>query len=358
MEKKKIQAKIVADSVAPNGKRITTFLLTYPRMIHSELMTHRLFSRNAASSRAIPFSKMIDQIQEDPFIPIAWQKKHSGMQGTEYIENPSYQIDTWLKARDNAVAMAKRLDLQNATKQIVNRLIEPWVWYNVLITATEYDNFFELRCPKYKPVAESDRVFKSKLDAIYEGAVRSIDAYHNDTFWRDCNQSGAEIHIQALAESMWDERSISEPKQLKEGEWHIPFGDRIDVDQLEYVSILESMIKIATARAARLSYNTFDGEINYEKDIALHDRLLASRHMSPFEHCAKAMGQQEYYEFINGEVDEVTPLDIRGMSCSVDSSNCIKLGNAYPDDKIFGWCMNFNGFIPYRYIVEQHNSRK
>ena len=84
----KIEAKIVADSVNKQGNRITTFLLTYPRFIHSELMTHRMFSRNSASSRAIPFEKMVKMVEEDPFIPIAWQKHHSGMQGSEYAQYP------------------------------------------------------------------------------------------------------------------------------------------------------------------------------------------------------------------------------------------------------------------------------
>ena len=112
MNKKKIEAKIIADSINPQGDRITTYLLTYPRFIHSELMTHRVFSRNSASSRAIPFEKMVRMVEEDPFIPIAWQKDHKGMQGSEYItedrkyENSRYD---WLKARSLAVQQAKLL---------------------------------------------------------------------------------------------------------------------------------------------------------------------------------------------------------------------------------------------------------
>ena len=82
------KCEIIADSLSPQGNRLTTFKLTYPRIIHSELMTHRVFSRNSASSRAIPFEKMVKMVEEDPFIPIAWQKDHKGMQGSEYAQYP------------------------------------------------------------------------------------------------------------------------------------------------------------------------------------------------------------------------------------------------------------------------------
>ena len=110
--KNKIEAKIVADSLSPQGHRITTFLLTYPRFIHSELMTHRMFSRNSASSRAIPFEKMVKMVEEDPFIPIAWQSKHFGMQGNNYItdeHNLKICIEDWLEARNNAIKSASDL---------------------------------------------------------------------------------------------------------------------------------------------------------------------------------------------------------------------------------------------------------
>ena len=154
MNKKKIEAKIIADSINPQGDRITTYLLTYPRFIHSELMTHRVFSRNSASSRAIPFQKMVKMIEEDPFIPIAWQKNHKGMQGTEYltdimdIERAEHR---WRMSIANNIDQAKVLnDGIGVTKQLCNRLLEPFMWHTVLLTATEWDNFFELRMPCYE----------------------------------------------------------------------------------------------------------------------------------------------------------------------------------------------------------------
>ena len=140
--KRKISAKIVADSINPRGNRITTFVLTYPRFIHAELLTHRLFSRNAASSRAIPFKKMVEDVENDPFIPIAWQKDHKGMQGTEYISDPDDIkdcIELWKDAAIYAAKIAKELngvdknpyvggnsEHLNVTKQLCNRLLEPF----------------------------------------------------------------------------------------------------------------------------------------------------------------------------------------------------------------------------------------
>ena len=116
---KTIKAGIIADSINQQGNRVTTYILTYPRIIHAELLTHRLFSRNAASSRAIPAKKMIKMIEEDPFIPIAWQKAHKGMQGTEYITDPELikiERDEWLKDVN--------YELESAKKRIILYLIQ------------------------------------------------------------------------------------------------------------------------------------------------------------------------------------------------------------------------------------------
>ena len=359
----KINAKIVADSINPQGNRITSFILTYPRFIHSELMTHRMFSRNSASSRAIPFNKMIEMVETDPFIPIAWQSKHTGMQGTDYLDGDSEQkllINKWLESRDLAAQQAKLLDYNNVTKQLCNRILEPFMWHTVLVTATEFENFFNLRCPKY-----GEGEFKSKKDVIRESKLAGMPSDYYSRFevvdWLKHNYSQAEIHIQALAESMWDAMNESKSKLLQPGEWHIPFGDQIDENYIK--EVLPSMFpnsfilkwpikemnsikaKVATARCARLSYMTFDGEINYEKDITLHDQLLASHHMSPFEHCAKAMTDLEYYSFYKGEY----PIGDDGNLYNMET---------YPKHYKYykgehGWCDNFKGFIPYRHLIEK-----
>ena len=262
--KKTINAQIVADSISPLGDRITTYLLTYPRFIHAELMTHRMFSRNSASSRAIPFETMLKMVKEDPFIPIAWQKDHSGMQGSEYFgqdetfisSNPMDRFANgitkddgsevrivgrlkaeWLWARDIAVQAATNLnncgvryhpngdlskltgDGRGLTKQLCNRLLEPFMWHTVLVTATEWNNFFELRCPKIKHEA-TGLYYKSLKD--WNNIDKEIQ-WNGLTCQHPENVSQAEIHIQALAEAMWDAMNESKSKKLKEGEYHIPF---------------------------------------------------------------------------------------------------------------------------------------
>jgi thymidylate synthase ThyX len=352
---KKISAEIVADSINPQGDRITTFLLTFPRFILAELNTHRVFSKNSASSRAIPFHKMVDMVEEDPFIPIAWQKDHKGMQGTEYMigADADQSKVLWDVSKNEAVLTAIDLHNHGVTKQLCNRLLEPFMWHTVLLTATEFENFFKLRCPKYEyydMLTGNQQFFKSKKDWLqYYNNKPLPKAKHiskipeNDVEWLQINTSQAEIHIQALAEAMWDAMNESTPKELKAGEWHIPFSDKIDEEKIkdlkEYFSgnrnPLKSDdfnygIKISTARCARLSYMTFDGKVDYEKDLKLHDTLLESQHMSPFEHCARAMSPLEYRNFT-----KTTPYPDK---------------NGHTESE--GWCNNFKGFIQYRYLIE------
>ena len=342
---KKISAKIIADSMNPQGNRIVSFILTYPRIIHGELMTHRMFSRNSASSRAIPFNKMIEMAESDPFIPIAWQSKHTGMQGTYYLDGDSEQkllINKWLEARDLAVQQAKLLDNSNVTKQLCNRLLEPFMWHTVLVTATEFDNFFELRCPKYQtPVSQSVEPQKSWRDLTEvhsnpENLERLEANKDNWIFKMQHSLSAAEIHIQALAEAMWDAMNESIPKQLRPGDWHIPFRDKFDIEKLKELENkyqtkdrTRLAIKVCVARCARLSYATYDGKIDYEKDIALHDQLLAAHHMSPFEHCCRVLTEEEYNTL---------------------GKMVLNPKNGYVFEN--GWVDNFKGFISYRYLIK------
>lgn len=223
-----ISSLIVADSVNEFGHRITTLELVYPRIIHGEIMTHRLFSRNSSSSRAVPFNKMVEAVETNPFIPIAWQKSHSGMQGTEYITDPfeiQRRVDAWLKARDAAVLQAKFLHEMGTTKQICNRLLEPFMYHKVLVTSTEFSNFFNLRCPQYEFLLDIGQTkYRSKKDVIkQQGDLGNNEpASFTNLDWLGMNKSQAEIHIQAVAEAVWNAMNESIPKQLKAGEWHIP----------------------------------------------------------------------------------------------------------------------------------------
>ena len=335
-----IEAKIIKDSVH-KGRRITTYLIKYPRFIHAELMTHRLFSRNSASSRAIPHNKTIDSVLKDICEPIAYQKNHKGMQGTEYFESEQDLNEIqklWKQHRDLSVDVANKLNEIGVTKQLTNRLLEPHMWNIMLVTATEYDNFFELRCPKYHSPVDIHFLHKSKKDCIAAHSnpvnLKIFNEFSIED-WLAINESQAEIHIQALAELMYDEYNSSTPTKLKSNQWHIPFEDKMDLDQIvDLVSKLkmsENAIKLAisVARCARLSYLTFDDKIDHSKDLNLFLTLTNSKHLSPFEHVAKAMNWFEYILNVN------------------TSKSKFKLSN-----KVFGWSNNFKGFIPYRYYIE------
>jgi hypothetical protein len=254
------------------------------------------------------------------------------MQGTEYFneEESKSKIKEWLIARDNAVTQAKKLHSEGVTKQLCNRLLEPFLWHTVLLTATEFENFFKLRCPQYvinwypkdRPEAlePTQATFKSKEQAmLYTGECSNWT--END--WRMSNIAQAEIHMQALAEAMWDAYNKSTPVFLRENQWHIPYRENIDKDNIDDV------IKIATARCARLSYMTFDNEIDYEKDIKLHDKLIENGHLSPLEHICQCLTEEEY----------------QASTKTIGFYN----GRIILEE---GWCGNLRGFKSYRYIIE------
>ncbi len=374
-----IKAEIVADSQNEFGNRITTMVVTFPRFILAELNTHRMFSRNSASSRAIPFKKMVESVKNNPFIPIAWQKDHSGMQGVEYFtENmntiPFNTINgqeiyankpledithKWLKLRDKAVEASFELNSIGVTKQLCNRILEPFMWHTVIITATEWENFFALRCPRYLDNTTGDTsngVWRSKKDYCNHFNIK--ENYQTTVQWLGHNKGQAEIHMMALAEAMWDAMNESTPKKLKAGEWHIPFGDNIDSTTLDGISFTlqngESIfvktenienfeVKIATARCARVSYTVVGEEgkeANYENDIKLHDNLAKSGHWSPFEHCAKAMNYKEYDTHISGVVNDRR--EVKDLTRDEASRVC-------------GWSGNFRGFIQYRKMFDNEN---
>lgn len=322
--------QIIADSKNYYGNRLTTFLLTFPRMILAEFNTHRVVSRNSASSRAIPFEKMVEAVKTNPFIPLRWMKDHKGMQGTEYFTEkdlcdnselqtytiPSVLKESWLKARDQAVESARQMSLLGLTKQVCNRLLEPFMWHTVIATASEWENFFALRA--------------------------------NDA---------AEIHMQHLAYMMLEAYNNSQPKVLKPDEWHIPFGDQIDTaenaDALSEVmlpelqkgeksalDILQELkVKIAVARCARVSYTVVGEEnsaSNFSNDIKLHDRLLTSGHCSPFEHCARVMTFSEHGNAVSDGAAKHNIMD---------------------NEIEHGWCGNFRGFIQYRKMLPNENRK-
>jgi len=240
-----ISAQIICDSVNPVGDRLTTWILKFPRFILSEFNTHRVISKNSSSSRAIPLERIIKDIQTNPAMPEFWGKNQKGMQAFEELgeKEKGRALVWWGSARNQAIDHALELHKLGVHKQIVNRLLEPWMHQTVLCTGTDWENFFALRA-----------------------------------------HEAAQPEFRKLAQLMLQLYNDHTPKSLNVNEWHIPFGDKY-CDDLT----LEQQIKICTARAARVSYNNFEGDINFDKDFALHDNLLESGHLSPFEHCASAL---------------------------------------------------------------------
>jgi hypothetical protein len=240
-----IEATIVADSISPDDIRLTTFQLRYPRFIHAELMTHRMFSRNASSSRAIPVKRMIEDLRRDPAMPVYWGSNKPGMQAGEQLDEQAIRRcqEHWLNGRDEAIKTAKCLIADGLHKQIANRILEPWAHINVVVTATDYENFFTLR-------------------------------RHKD----------AQPELKVLADAMYDAMQASEPKLLQPGEWHLPFVRESDLPNHP-----EALKAISVARCARVSYLTHDGrETTPYEDLQLYDRLVGTQplHASPAEHQA------------------------------------------------------------------------
>lgn len=237
------QAKILKDSVSEDGNRLTTMEVTYPRFIHSEIMTHRVFSRNTASSRAIPIQKMLERVIQDPVIPIYWGKNQKGMQATEELSGQEKEqaIASWLMARDQAVVTAKELLNNKVHKQITNRILEPFMWITAIITATEWTNFYNLRC-------------------------------HKD----------AQPEIRKIAEMMREAQQASIPNLIKFGDWHLPLIFPEDLFEKEGTELY----KVSAGRCARVSYLTHDNKRDLAADVELAARLLQDGHMSPMEHPA------------------------------------------------------------------------
>jgi thymidylate synthase ThyX len=253
-----ITAKIIADSISEHGIRLTTLQLRYQRFFHQEVMTHRAFSRNASSSRAIPVQRMIEDVMNDPAIPIHIGRNKPGMQAGEELagETREFALKEWLKARDDAVWHAQNLVGAGVHKQVINRIIEPWQHINVVCSATDWDNFFALRI-------------------------------HPD----------AQPEIQALATAIYEAREASEPVRLKAGQWHLPYITEADreeaarrMDDFEDDALEDQLLRrISAARCARVSYNKHDGTSpSIEDDLALFERLAGGQpiHASPMEHQA------------------------------------------------------------------------
>lgn len=246
------ECKVAKDSVAPCGARLTTFIVTYPRAIHSEIMTHRVLTKSSASSRAIPTAKLIERVLEDPWIPDYIGANQKGMQPGEELSGTERDaaVATWLDARNEAIVHADKLLALRVHKGVVNRLLEPTMWITVILSGTDLENFFGLRC-----------------------------------------HEAAEPHFQHIARMMRAAQEVSSPAVLSPGQWHMPLVFEEDYDwQRAEGRPIEDLVKVSVGRCARVSYLNHEGKRDIQADIDLHDRLMVQRplHAAPAEHVAQA----------------------------------------------------------------------
>lgn len=243
--------KILADSISDAGHRLTTFEITFPRFVLAEFNTHRVLSRNSASSRAIPVAKSIKAVEEDPFIPESFLSNQPGMQGGDPLseDETNYARHLWTGATDAALDYAMGLERVGLHKALANRLLEPFKWHTCIVTATDWSNFFALR------------THKDAQPEIRKIALMMEDAYH---------ESGGHLAVR----------------------WHLPLIDPKEVQYL--LPNWNYWKKVSIGRCARVSYLTHHGVRDPDADIELHDRLLESRHLSPFEHVARPFNEREW----------------------------------------------------------------
>lgn len=315
--KSNITARIVADSITHDfstgelSSRITTFELEYPRFCHSELMTHRMFSRNAASSRAIPVTDMINLVENNIARPVSWNMNKRGMQShiaapndltiVDPIDNDSYTPDEmWKRASENAILYARAFNKAKLHKQIVNRILEPYQMIKVIVTATSFDNFFNLRL--------------------------HADAQHE---------------ICELANVMYECYSNHTPIMLDDGDWHTPYyGPGYYKASDNNAESLEDALKISCSCAAQVSYRKLNDTL--EKALDIYAMLVESDpvHASAFEHCATPITQNNVNDVAVTHMKRVYSYD--------------EQGNATIEPYVTYGSGNFDNWIQYRQTIPNH----
>lgn len=314
-----ITARVIQDSICSKTlTRITTFELEYPRFIHSEFMTHRMLSRNAASSRAIPISKLVKLVEQKPARPIEWGKNTKGMQAAEQLSVPELlqASELWGNIARISCDVARKFDELKLHKQVSNRILEPYQMIKVVCTATTYDNFFHLR-------------------------------KHPD----------AQPEIKELATVMWDAYGKSNPLAIGPSEWHVPYilrednehglsyyiweeQDNLEKQVVKTYLTADQAIMISASCCAQVSYRILNTDIAKAQDIFM--RLVESKpvHASPLEH-------------------QATPMKNITKLCSDCSAKVLdyppwEKGVTHIDKQGRLWSGNFLHWIQHRQLIEDH----
>lgn len=293
-----ISAKIIADSIARSGNRITTFEIEYPRFILAELNTHRMLSKNSASSRAIPVKAMHEQILMNPATPVSWGKNQAGMQAKEDLAGADASMAKylWSKACESAVNFARELADLGLHKQVANRITEPWMTMKTVITGTEWANFYHLR-----------------------------------------NHQDAQPEIRELASAMYAAHKASTPQVLKPSEWHVPYvttardieGVLVYTDSDGNTLTSDEAKIISASCCAQVSYRKNDSGL--AKAQKIFDQLIFSKpaHASPVEHQATPMRF-----WVDAYEPETWQTGITHVSANGDL-----------------WSGNFRGWIQFRKLI-------
>lgn len=269
------EVKIILDSVSPDGARLTTLTAKYPRFIHAEMLTHRVFSRNTSSSRAIPMAKLRQQVIDDPVIPIHWGRNQPGMQASGEIgQIERHEADRlWRVACAQAIATHRKMEDLGLHKQVANRVLEPFLWTTCLISSTTWENFLSLRRDK-----------------------------------------DAQPEMQKIANLIGDALDASKPVERT---LHLPFVTEEDDSALlrqprrPFATVAK---QISAARCARISYLNHEGVRDIDRDLELAGKLVSSRHWSALEHPATAqpgrhgnfVGWKSYRKEFPGESGEAS----------------------------------------------------
>lgn len=298
-----ITAKVIADSISEQGVRITTLEVEAPRIILAEINTHNAISKNCSSTRAITLQKAIKQVETNGFVPLYWGEKKAGMSADKEVEDIEYSIAVWNSAKSLMIGQVDILDDESVHKQISGRLLEPFQMVKQVLTATDWDNFFNLRI---HPTAQPE--------------------------------------ILMLAYKIYKAIEESTPHLLKEGDWHLPYinigwngrGEIAYFDDDINVIDLDDAIKISASCCAQVSYRNTD--MSLEKADKIFNMLIKSDvlHASCFEHLATpnkgscyVMGVNELFN-PNTWQDGITHLNKQHQLCSA----------------------NFRGWVQYRHTLK------
>ncbi|HMG12882.1 MAG TPA: FAD-dependent thymidylate synthase [Gemmatimonadaceae bacterium] len=305
------EARIERDSITQYGERVTTWVVTLPRIVLAELNTHKMISKSSASSRAIPVQKQIDRLNADPFLPVYWGKNQKGMQADQELSSDEMAVasEVWIRAMRGSITAAEELMGIGVHKQIASRILEAWMWHTVILTATDMSNFFHLR-----------------------------------------DNKKAQPEIAKAAGMMSELFRGNRPKLLGADDWHLPFvetdGEDQELPKHESTGTrIETAVHVGVGRCARVSHLNHDGQRAIEGDVRLSARLYGDGHMAPYEHVCRPMTDFERRIFGRDEW-------VANPECKTFTAVPMTLESRWiPTGKKTYYLGNFNGWVQARKLI-------